>query len=1238
MCQVSLTEFMRTSFPFCSLLLPILGLFIFADPLYAQTTHCSPISADEYWTDETVHVVNCNLTIESNATLTIQAGTVVKFAPYAQISVKGQLVAAGTADDIIVFTSLSDDEFGGDTDGESQTPTVGDWGNIKFKSGSDGVVSRSLIRYSGRDSGFGGSGSINDGPILLTNSSPTLSYISFEHNYLNGAEIDSGGIWSTAGNSDRWDSNTVVYVVDKSNVIIPESQTLFISAGAKLKFAETRSMEVHGYLNVAGEEGKAVTFTSWHDDSVCGTGANEEPICDTDNSPNPATVGDWGNIQFNDDSDDKSVINRAIIRYSGGASGSLIRDAPIWLDNASPQLNYISFEHNYLNGAALRGGIDWQSDSWDSTTVLYVIEKLDLAVPAGATLTISTGVKVKLGDDVSIDVYGQLTAIGATESPIYFTSLSDNSVCGIGADNEQICDTSNGRITDVAAAGDWGNIRFHPGSSDESEISRTVIQYSGSDNGHNIDDGPIWLDNASPTLALLTLNHNYLNGVEIAGSTMWETDEWDNDTVVHVIEDGDLTIPAGEKLTIKEGVIVKMASDNSLIVDGNLSADGTESQPIIFTSIHDALGCGIGAADELICNTQPTVDAEPAMGDWGMIHFKPLSDDSSRITHAAIRYSGSNLGRDINDGAIYLDNASPILSYISFEHNYINGAELRGRTEWQTITWANPSVIYVLEEGDITIPISDTLTIGAGMGVKIGNNSSLIVEGELIAIGSGSEPITLSSIYDNSLCGQNISREKVCETHSQSSMVDPKPGDWGKIYFPEGERSVSTLSRAVVRYSGTGNDRNDNAAILLDNAAPILSYITFRDNEVNGVSLSTGESTIWRTNRWENNTVVYVIQESDISIPDGEKLTIAQGVRVKLDKNISLLIDGQISVLGTRNKPVYFSSIKDDSVCGVGAFDEAICDTNGDDSLEEESVAQIGDWGQIRFSSSSASSSTIERAIIRYSGNNSGISVDDSAIYLDGASPAILYSVLTQNYRGIETQNRGVPALTCNDIFDNLDGGIHNGNDLTDGAEFAIDSDIQEGVIVARNHWWGDPSGPFHETNPDGHGEKITNGVLFSPWESSACMGQDTPDRQADSETDLQVEIESDHESTSGGAILHFTINILNIGPDNATETRLLISLPNQVMYISATYPGGTCSETDGFVTCNIGNLSTNNPVAVSLILSVDANLDGDLAISSTVSSAEIDPNTANNSDVNVVGQTDDKPELYLPYVSSLNR
>ncbi|RMF54334.1 MAG: hypothetical protein D6748_16540, partial [Calditrichaeota bacterium] len=87
------------------------------------------ITSNTTWGPSNIlYVVNGGLTVAPGVTLTIQPGVIVKMAG-SYIMVQGTLIADGDPDNRIIFTSIKDDSYGGDTngDGSSSVPGPGDW-------------------------------------------------------------------------------------------------------------------------------------------------------------------------------------------------------------------------------------------------------------------------------------------------------------------------------------------------------------------------------------------------------------------------------------------------------------------------------------------------------------------------------------------------------------------------------------------------------------------------------------------------------------------------------------------------------------------------------------------------------------------------------------------------------------------------------------------------------------------------------------------------------------------------------------------------------------------------------------------------------------------------------------------------------------------------------------------------------------------------------------------------------
>ena len=78
------------------------------------------VSQDTTWTvANSPYRVTSSITVTQGVRLTIEPGVVVKFEGSQGLTVNGQLVADATTEAPVVFTSIKDDEFGGDTNGDA---------------------------------------------------------------------------------------------------------------------------------------------------------------------------------------------------------------------------------------------------------------------------------------------------------------------------------------------------------------------------------------------------------------------------------------------------------------------------------------------------------------------------------------------------------------------------------------------------------------------------------------------------------------------------------------------------------------------------------------------------------------------------------------------------------------------------------------------------------------------------------------------------------------------------------------------------------------------------------------------------------------------------------------------------------------------------------------------------------------------------------------------------------------
>ncbi len=159
----------------------------------------------------------------------------------------------------------------------------------------------------------------------------------------------------------------------------------------------------------------------------------------------------------------------------------------------------------------------------------------------------------------------------------------------------------------------------------------------------------------------------------ITSNTTWETGK------TYILASR-ITVTAGNTLTIQPGTVIKGqagtgANATALIIarDANIMAQGTASQPIIFTSIADELEPG-----QIV---SPNLDAS-FNGLWGgviILGNAPISADATSVQIEGIPVSDPN---GLFGGADAADN-SGIFQYVSIRHGGANigeGNEINGLT------------------------------------------------------------------------------------------------------------------------------------------------------------------------------------------------------------------------------------------------------------------------------------------------------------------------------------------------------------------------------------------------------------------------------------------------------------------------------------------------------------------------------------------------------------------------------
>jgi len=516
------------------------------------------------------------------------------------------------------------------------------------------------------------------------------------------------------------------------------------------------------------------------------------------------------------------------------------------------------------------------STTWTLPANPYVVT-CDVTVNAGVTLTVEPGVVVKFqyqGCDLIVD--GRLLAQGTQLSPIAFTSYKDDAHGG---------DTNGDSRASSPAPGDWGGVVL-TASSSGSILDHTWIGYGGyggvpygQANLHlytsdaTVQNNTIaWSDvrglhvgGVDPAHPLLLTNNTFLNNTQwaiyddatgdladitLVGNT--SSGSWYNGfglmgavagsvtysspaTFPFVIWDSwtNLTVEAGSTLTLSAGTVVKFQSHRHLIVDGRLVAQGTEPEPIVFTSLRDDAHGGDTNGDGSATG--------PAPGDWSGIALT-ASSSGSVLDHTWIGYGGyggapysyANLYLYSSDATVqnntiawsakrglYVGGVDPAQPLLLTNNTFLNNTEwaivdaatgdraitLVGNTSsgsWYngfctmgviagTVTYSSPATFPFIIWNDLTVQAGSALTFSPGMVVKFDRvYDELFVDGRMVAQGTEAEPIVFTSLNDDAHGG---------DTNGDGNATSAAPGDWGGIAVA-GDAAFGGASLLYAGYAG----------------------------------------------------------------------------------------------------------------------------------------------------------------------------------------------------------------------------------------------------------------------------------------------------------------------------------------------------------------------------------------------------------------------------------------------------
>lgn len=228
------------------LVIIIVGTFTFANSLFFSTANATyvegPITQDTIWTlTDSPFAVSKNVTIYQNATLTIEPGVEIRFGGKFSLIVNGQLIANGTQDKMITFTSNKDQ------------PEAGDWNAIEFNGTEPSTLAYCSIKYAKHGT------TIKDGNVEIKNceisdnleNSITIvnSTVKIQNNEI--ANNHQSGIYVTGDNQVTIQNNTIRSNAD--GILLTGNSTSGVNVSQNTVLSNTQSgikLDANTYDNI----------------------------------------------------------------------------------------------------------------------------------------------------------------------------------------------------------------------------------------------------------------------------------------------------------------------------------------------------------------------------------------------------------------------------------------------------------------------------------------------------------------------------------------------------------------------------------------------------------------------------------------------------------------------------------------------------------------------------------------------------------------------------------------------------------------------------------------------------------------------------------------------------------------------------------------------------------------------------------------------------------------------------
>jgi PKD repeat protein len=729
--------FRKSSTVFLVLILSLaLAVPALAAPLTAATTVPGGNVSGTWDMAGSPYLVNGNITVPAGGTLTIEPGVQVIFQSWYSLTVNGTLNADGTASDPILFTAA----------------TSPGWLGIRFISADDSSSLTYAIVEKGHATGADPLN--NGGGIYIDSSSPTISHSTIRNNL---AKISGGGIYLTNSNATLvgntiinnqagqggtsnggglavWYSNPTLTgnVISGNSVYISGGYTTPSGYGGGL-FLRSSNAILTGNL-----------ISDNHVNASLNSNARGAGLYLYYGSPNFINNTITGNTIENISTGYYAVKEGGAI-YSYYSQPTFVNtilwnDAPqeIFVANYGYPNSTLTFAYSDLQGgqAGIASGnlatINWEQGNVDRDPRFvdpalgdFSLQSNSQLIDAGTAYFEWNGtVLVNLS---SSEYNGSAPDMGAFEfgnggspnqPPVAVAAVTPDH--GSAPLTVQFSSADSYDPDGIISATSWD---FGDGSSsNEANPSHTYTSV-------NTFQATLTVTDNNGATHTDTVSVNVQDGTTIYAGNVSGT--WNAAGSPYRIE-GNITVPAGATLTIEAGTEVSFQSWYSLTVNGTLLANGTASQPILFTAVTSPGWLGIrfvsapdgSLLDHVIVEKGRATGASPLDSGGGIY----IDGSNPTISNSIIR---NNLALN-SGGGIYLNNSNATL----IGNSIINNQAGQGGTSnggGLAVWYSNPAITNnVISGNSVYISGGYTTPSGYGGGLFL-RSSDAVLTGNLIS-------------------------------------------------------------------------------------------------------------------------------------------------------------------------------------------------------------------------------------------------------------------------------------------------------------------------------------------------------------------------------------------------------------------------------------------------------------------------------------------------------------------------